>query len=67
MYGVAMAAVTELTVTILALLYAGKLADERFGTGSRYMSIGAVVGCILGFVRLTLRLKKFMDNTDDKP
>ncbi len=66
MYGVAMASVTELTVTILVLLYVGKLADERFGTGSRYMSIGAIVGCILGFVRLTQRLKRFMDAETDK-
>ncbi|MDZ4677287.1 MAG: hypothetical protein SGI74_07215 [Oligoflexia bacterium] len=61
-YGVIILSVTELAVTVLVLLWLGSLADTHFDAGSLYTSIGAVAGCILGFIRLIVRLKALMND-----
>jgi hypothetical protein len=65
-YGVVIYAVTELAVTVLILLWIGSRLDAHFSGGSLYTSIGAVLGCVLGFVRLIVRLKKLMNEDDAK-
>jgi len=64
-YGAVMLSITELVVTVLAFLFTGRFLDRHFQSGSEYMTIGAVVGFVLGVVRMTLRLKKLM-NSDDR-
>ena len=65
LYGLAMMAVTELMVTVVALLLAGRWIDQRYGFESRFAAIGAVAGCILGFTRLILRLQKAVNQPDE--
>jgi F0F1-type ATP synthase assembly protein I len=59
-YGLVIAAVTELVVTVVALLFGGRWLDSHFQTGSRYMVVGTIVGFIIGVMRMTLRLKGVM-------
>jgi F0F1-type ATP synthase assembly protein I len=53
--------VTELVVTIVALMFIGRYADTRFNTGSRYMVVGSILGFIAGVYRMYWRLKDVMD------
>jgi len=67
-YALVMASVAELVVTVLAFLFLGGWADKHFMTGSRYTSVGAILGCVMGFTRLVMRLKGSMDGPgDDQP
>lgn len=65
-YGLVMLAITELVVTILVFLFAGRFLDTHYESGSRFMTIGAIFGLIIGVIRMTLRLKGVMNNTNDK-
>ncbi len=65
-YGVIIAAVTELIVTVLLFIYGGRYVGRHFGSESNGTAIGAVLGSILGFTRLFIRLKKLMDEPTDK-
>ena len=64
-YGIVMVSTTELIVTVLAFLWAGRWADNHYGLGQKGIITGAVVGFILGFVRFVMRLQA-MNKEDDK-
>jgi F0F1-type ATP synthase assembly protein I len=64
-YGLVMMSVTELVVTAVVFLFIGRAADSHFMSGSRYMTIGAILGFVIGVVRMTLRLKGVMDDTNE--
>ena len=66
-YGLVMLSITELVVTVLVFLFVGRFLDGHFQSGSRFMTIGAIVGLVVGVVRMTLRLKRVMTDVDDKP
>jgi F0F1-type ATP synthase assembly protein I len=61
-YGEIMVAVTELVVTILVFLFIGHWADQKFNTGSLLIAIGAVLGSVLAFTRLIIRLQGVRDD-----
>lgn len=62
-YGFIMVSVTELVVTILVFLAAGRWADNHFQSGSLYIAIGAVLGSGIGFARLIMRLQSIKDDS----
>jgi hypothetical protein len=64
-YGLVMMSVTEFVVTVVALLFAGRFIDGHYSTGSRWMTIGTISGFTIGIIRMTLRLRRIMDNSGD--
>jgi F0F1-type ATP synthase assembly protein I len=61
-----MLSITELVVTVLVFLFAGRYLDGHLQSGSQFMTIGAIVGFIIGVIRMTIRLKGVMNSSDDQ-
>jgi len=65
-YGLIMLSITELVVTVLVFLFAGRYLDGHYQSGSQFMTIGTIAGFVIGVIRMTLRLKGLMNREDDK-
>lgn len=57
-YGLVMGAVTEMVVTVVAMVFLGRWLDGTMGYDSLFLVLGALVGTVLGFYRLYQKLVK---------
>jgi F0F1-type ATP synthase assembly protein I len=64
-YGLAIMAVTEFVVTVLIFLFGGRWLDSHFVTGSKYMTIGVIIGFVIATIRMVIRLKSVMGDPSD--
>ncbi len=63
-YGVIFIAVFELVATVGISLFIGSRMDAHFHHENVFTMGITILGFIFGFYRLTVRLKKIMDNPD---